>query len=46
MESQWRKERKRTWLLLVFVLLWTALAASMMPGRRLPRTRKKARGGR
>jgi len=31
MESQWRKERKRAWLLLVFVLIWTALAASMMP---------------
>ncbi|MGD0382373.1 MAG: MotA/TolQ/ExbB proton channel family protein [Thermoguttaceae bacterium] len=31
MESQWRKERKRAWFLLVFVLLWAALAASMMP---------------
>jgi biopolymer transport protein ExbB len=31
MESQWRKERKRTWLLLVFVLLWAALAASVAP---------------
>jgi biopolymer transport protein ExbB len=31
MESQWRKERNRTWLLLVFVLLWAALAASLAP---------------
>ncbi|MGA2059135.1 MAG: MotA/TolQ/ExbB proton channel family protein [Thermoguttaceae bacterium] len=31
MEYQWRKERNRTWLLLVFVLLWAALAASMAP---------------
>ena len=31
MEFQWRKERNRTWLLLVFVLLWAALAASMAP---------------
>jgi biopolymer transport protein ExbB len=31
MESQWRKERKRTWLLLVFVLLCTVLAAGTTP---------------
>jgi len=31
MESQWRKERNRTWLLLVFVLLWAALAAGIAP---------------
>ena len=31
MESQWRKERNRTWLILVFVLLWAALAASLAP---------------
>ncbi len=31
MESQWRKERNRTWLLLVFVLLWAALAANIAP---------------
>ncbi len=31
MEYQWRNERKRTRLLLVFVLLWAALAASMVP---------------
>jgi biopolymer transport protein ExbB len=31
MESQWRNERNRTWLLLVFVMLWTALAVSVGP---------------
>jgi biopolymer transport protein ExbB len=31
MESQWRKKRNRTWLLLVFVMLWTALAVSVGP---------------
>ncbi|MGA2796433.1 MAG: MotA/TolQ/ExbB proton channel family protein [Thermoguttaceae bacterium] len=31
MESQWRKKRNRTWLLLVFVLLWAALAAGIAP---------------
>ena len=29
MESHWRENGKRTWLLLVFALLWTALAASL-----------------
>ncbi len=31
MESQWRKDHNRAWLLLVFVLLWAALAASLAP---------------
>jgi biopolymer transport protein ExbB len=29
MESRWRKERRRAWLLLVFALLWTVLAAGV-----------------
>jgi len=31
MESQWRIPRNRAWLLLVFALIWTALAASIAP---------------
>jgi len=31
MESQWRARRNRTWLLLVFVLLWTTVATITVP---------------